>query len=200
MERLLQQIAFIREIDKIKYIYRRTRLFNSDRPENDAEHSWHLALMAITLAEHTDLPVDLLKVIKMVLIHDIVEIDSGDIAIYDTTKSHSNTEEELKAARRIFGILPADQAKELTELWLEFENNISLEARFAKALDKLEPLLQNASNNGGTWNEFNVPHQQEHEIQSQIGKSSATLWSYAESLLDDCVKQGILRKNEATIG
>src|SRR5215210_7822273 len=102
LERLLKQIEFIKEIDKVKYIQRRTRLFNSDRNENDAEHSWHLALMAIVLAEHSNEPIDIFKVIKMVLIHDIVEIDAGDTFIYDTKKSHSNTNEERLAANRIF--------------------------------------------------------------------------------------------------
>ena len=101
-EDLLKQVEFIKEIDKLKYIKRRTKLFNSDRRENDAEHSWHLAMMAVVLAEYSEKPIDVLKVIKMVLIHDIVEIDSGDIFMYDTTKSHTNTEEELKAAKRIF--------------------------------------------------------------------------------------------------
>ncbi|ULT26956.1 HD domain-containing protein [Sphingobacterium sp. E70] len=147
-EKLLKQIDFIKEIDKVKYIQRRTKLFNSDRCENDAEHSWHLALMAIVLAEHADEPVDLLKVIKMVLIHDIVEIDAGDTFIYDNEKAHSNTEEELLAAKRIFGMLPEQQAEELISIWEEFEAGETREAQFAKAMDRLEPLLQNSSNNG----------------------------------------------------
>lgn len=105
-ENLRKQIDFIKEIDKIKYIQRRTKLFNSDRRENDSEHSWHLAMMAIILSEYSDNEIDILKVIKMVLIHDIVEIDAGDTFLYDQNKNHENTEEELKAAERIFGILP----------------------------------------------------------------------------------------------
>ena len=116
MDHLLSQIEFIREIDKLKYIFRKTKLINSDRPENDAEHSWHLAMMAIVLAGHANEPIDLEKVMKMVLIHDIVEIDSGDVFAYDTTKSHDNFDEELKAARRIFGILPEEQAEEFINL------------------------------------------------------------------------------------
>src|SRR5690606_33226035 len=150
-ENLLKQIDFIKEIDKIKYIQRRTKLFNSDRRENDAEHSWHLAMMAIVLSEHSDYEIDLLKVIKMVLIHDLVEIDAGDIFIYDQNKNHENTEEELKSAKRLFGILPEKQAAEFTQFWTEFEDGISQEAKFARSLDRLEPLLQNTSNNGGTW-------------------------------------------------
>src|SRR5687767_10013529 len=117
---ILKQVAFIKEIDKLKYIQRKTRLFQSDRHENDAEHSWHLAMMAIVLGKHSDKPVDILKVLKMVLIHDIVEIDAGDTFIYDTIKDHINSEEELIAAKRIFGILPEEQAEEFISIWQEF--------------------------------------------------------------------------------
>src|SRR5215217_6796639 len=110
-DNLSRQIAFIQEIDKLKYIQRKTKLFNSDRQENDAEHSWHLAMMTIVLAEHSDKPIDVLKVLKMVLIHDIVEIDAIDTFIYDAVKNHTNTDEELMAAQRIFGLLPEAQAK-----------------------------------------------------------------------------------------
>jgi putative hydrolases of HD superfamily len=194
MKQLLQQIEFIKEIDKIKYILRRTKLINSNRRENDAEHSWHLAVMAMILAEHANEPVDVLKVIKMVLIHDIVEIDTGDIFMFDTTRSHTNTDEERKAARRIFGMLPTAQAEELLALWEEFEAAESNEARFAKALDRLEPLLQNASNEGGTWDEYDVKYDREYRVQQQIADSSDLLWCYAEQLINDCVEQGILKK------
>src|SRR6478735_1557553 len=148
---LLRQINFIKEIDKVKYIQRKTKLFNSDRCENDAEHSWHLAMMTIVLAEHADTPIDVLKVLKMVLIHDIVEIDAGDTFLYDTQKSHVNTDEEMIAAKRIFGLLPEEQALEFIAIWTEFEEGKTNEAKFAKAMDRFEPLLQNATNNGGTW-------------------------------------------------
>lgn len=193
-EKLLKQIDFIKEIDKLKYIQRRTKLFNSDRCENDAEHSWHLALMAIVLAEHADESVDLLKVIKMVLIHDIVEIDAGDTFIYDNEKAHSNTEEERLAAKRIFGMLPEQQAEELISIWEEFEAGATREAQFAKAMDRLEPLLQNSSNNGGTWNEPGVNYNKVYAKKSVIKDGSPVLWEYAESLIDDGVKRGILKK------
>ncbi|MFT3752153.1 MAG: HD domain-containing protein [Paludibacter sp.] len=195
MDDLLKQIDFIKEIDKIKYIQRKTKLFNSDRCENDAEHSWHLAMMAIVLAGHSDTPIDVLKVLKMVLIHDIVEIDAGDTFIYDTVKNHKNTEEELAGAKRIFGLLPADQAEELVALWLEFEEEQTNEAKFAKSLDRLEPLLQNVSNNGGTWKEFNVGYQKVFDKKKAIKAGSSMLWNYAEYLLDESVKSGILRKD-----
>ena len=146
-DNLLKQIAFIKEIDKLKYIQRKTKLFNSNRHENDAEHSWHLAMMTLVLAEHSDKTIDVLKVLKMVLIHDIVEIDAGDIFLYDSTKNHTNSEEELIAAKRIFGLLPECQAEEFIAIWEEFEKGDTDEAKFAKSIDRFEPLLQNISNN-----------------------------------------------------
>jgi putative hydrolase of HD superfamily len=194
LERLLKQIEFIKEIDKVKYIQRRTRLFNSDRNENDAEHSWHLALMAIVLAEHANEPIDIFKVIKMVLIHDIVEIDAGDTFIYDTIKSHSNTNDERLAANRIFGLLPEEQANELIAIWEEFEAGETNEAKFARTMDRLEPLLQNTSNNGGTWNEFGVDYNKVYEKKKIIKDGSNAIWQYAEELINDSVVKGILKK------
>ena len=191
---LLKQIDFIKEIDKIKYIQRKTKLLNSDRPENDAEHSWHLAMMALVLAEHSDKPIDILKVLKMVLIHDIVEIDAGDTFIYDTQKNHTNTEEELLAAKRIFGLLPEKQAKEFIEIWKEFEDGVTDEAKFAKSMDRFEPLLQNASNDGGTWAEFNVHYQQVYDKKKSIKDGSSSIWEYAENLLNESVEKGVLKK------
>ena len=195
-DNLLKQVSFIKEIDKLKYIQRRTKLFNSDRHENDAEHSWHLAMMTIILAEHSDKPIDVLKVLKMVLIHDIVEIDAGDTFIYDTQKNHSNTEEELVAAKRIFGLLPTEQAEEFIAIWTEFEEGITDEAKFAKTMDRFEPLLQNTSNNGGTWAEFNVPYEKVYEKKKVIKNGSATIWNYAENLINESVEKGILKKSE----
>lgn len=193
-ENLLKQIDFIKEIDKIKYIQRRTKLFNSDRRENDAEHSWHLAMMAIVLSEHSDYEIDLLKVIKMVLIHDIVEIDAGDTFIYDQNKNHENTEEELKSAQRIFGILPKEQAEEFIRIWTEFEEGKSNEAKFARTMDRLEPLLQNTSNDGGTWKEFGVKYQTVYDKKKVIKNGSTELWKFAENLINDSVEKGILKK------
>ncbi|WP_428327823.1 HD domain-containing protein [Mucilaginibacter sp.] len=192
-EHLFKQIAFIHEIDKVKYILRKTRLFNSDRNENDAEHSWHLAIMAIILAEHANEPVDVLKVVKMLLIHDVVEIDAGDIFLYDTVNSHSNTDAERKAAERIFGLLPVAQAEELIEIWEEFETGKTPEAKFARAMDRLEPLLQNVSNNGGTWAEFGVKFEQVLEKKSIIQQGSETLWAFAKKLIEESVEKGILK-------
>lgn len=194
MTNLFQQIQFIKEIDKLKYIFRKTKLINSDRLENDVEHSWHLAMMAIVLAEHANEPIDITKVIKMVLIHDIVEIDSGDVFAYDTTKNHDNFEEELKAAKRIFGILPENQAEEFVNLWLEFEEMKTPESKFARSLDRLEPLLQNASNNGGTWREYDVKYDKVVEKKQVIEEGSVELWKYAKQLINESVEKGILKK------
>lgn len=192
---LLQQIAFIKEIDKIKYIERRTKLFNSDRRENDAEHSWHLALMALVLAEHANESIDILKVLKMLLIHDLVEIDAGDTFLFDTTKDHDNTTEERTAASRIFGLLPDKQAEEFIAIWEEFEAKQTNEAKFARSMDRLEPLLQNFSNKGGTWQEFNVRYSQVMEKQNVHEAISTTIDHFAKDLLQQSVAQGILQED-----
>lgn len=193
-DNLTKQLNFIKEIDKIKYIQRKTKLFNSNRPENDAEHSWHLAMMTIVLAEHADYPIDILKVIKMVLIHDIVEIDAGDTFIYDTQKNHTNTDNELLAAKRIFGLLPRQQADELIAIWEEFEMGVTNEAKFAKSMDRLEPLLQNVSNNGGTWKEFDVDYSKVYEKKKAIKNGSSSLWNYAKNMINESVSTGILKR------
>lgn len=190
LNQLLSQLEFIKEIDRLKYIQRKTKLFNSDRHENDAEHSWHLAMMVLVLAEHSNVPVDILKVLKMVLIHDIVEIDAGDTFLYDTSKSHVNTDEELVAAERIFGILPANQAREYIATWQEFEEGQSNEAKFAKAIDRLEPLLQNLSNNGGTWAEFNVSYDTVISKANVINYGSERLWQYLENEINNAFAKG----------
>lgn len=130
----------------------------------------------------------------MVLIHDIVEIDAGDTFIYDTQKNHSNTDEERLAANRIFGLLPKEQAEEFITIWEEFEAGETPEAKFARAMDRLEPLLQNTSNNGGTWKEFGVSFEKVHLKKSIIKEGSATIWDFAEQLIHDSVEKGILSK------
>jgi putative hydrolase of HD superfamily len=181
--RLMMQMEFIREIDKLKYIQRKTKLFNSDRHENDAEHSWHLAMMVMVLAEYSNESIDMLKVLKMVLIHDIVEIDAGDTFLYDTVKNHCNTDEELIAARRIFGLLPADLCAEFTDLWMEFEMAESADAKFAKAIDRLEPVLQNISNKGGTWTEYNVSFDRVFQTLDKMRDCSIVLYDHVEEII-----------------
>lgn len=192
---LVKQMAFIHEIDKLKYIQRKTRLFNSTRHENDAEHSWHLAMMAMVLAEHANEKVEVMKVVKMLLIHDIVEIDSGDIFLYDTTANHDNTVEEQKAAARIFGLLPEQQAEEFISLWEEFEAGISPESKFAKSIDRLEPVLQNVSNEGGTWTEFEVKHETVVKKTCRMKEGSEVLWDHTQNLFEESITRGILKKH-----
>lgn len=182
-DKLRQQIEFLKEIDKVKYILRKTKLLNSDRHENDAEHSWHLALMALVLAEHSNEPIDILKVLKMVLIHDIVEIDAGDTFLFDQVNNHVNTDNEMIAAKRIFGMLPEAQASEFIMIWKEFEEGETAESRFAKALDRFEPVLQNTSNQGGTWAEYQIPYKSVYNKLSGISKGSHKIWNYAHNLI-----------------
>lgn len=181
----MMQMEFIKEIDKLKYIQRKTKLFNSDRHENDAEHSWHLAMMVMVLSEYSNATIDLLKVLKMVLLHDIVEIDAGDTFLYDTTKNHTNTDEENIAAQRIFGLLPDDQAKEFLAIWVEFEDGETNDAKFAKAIDRLEPILQNISNQGGTWTEYNVPFDIVYQKIDKIKDGSTFLWDHVDELIEE---------------
>ena len=155
-ERLQKQISFVLELDKMKALYRQTYVLNEDRKENDAEHSWHLAVMAFLLAEYSNEPVDVLKVMKMVLIHDVVEIDAGDTYCYDEEGNRSKAEREEKAAQRLFGLLPEDQKKESYDLWREFEENSTAESRFANLLDHIQPLLLNFTKNGISWKEHGI--------------------------------------------
>src|SRR2546422_9454252 len=155
-QRLDLQIRFILEIDKLKTILRRTYLLNEDRAENTAEHSWHLAIMALLLAEHANEPVNVARVVKMVLVHDIVEIDAGDTYFYDTAAALDKSEREHAAADRLYGILPADQGKELRDLWEEFEAAKTADARFALALDRFMPQLHNYHTHGRAWAEHGI--------------------------------------------
>jgi putative hydrolase of HD superfamily len=155
-DRLLRQMRFVVEADKLKSIFRRNRLLHGERQENDAEHSWHLARMAIVLAEHADPPIDVLRVLKMVLIHDLVEIDAGDTFGYDEAALVTQPERERLAADRIFGLLPEDMAHELRAVWEEFEEKQTPEAKFAGALDRMGGVLPSYYNEGGCWREASV--------------------------------------------
>jgi putative hydrolase of HD superfamily len=182
--RLDLQLRFIIEIDRLKHIMRRTRLFDNSRHENDAEHGWHLAMMAMALVEYSNKPVDVNKVVRMVLVHDIVEIDAGDTFLYDEAAGLLKEEAERKAAERIFGLLPDDQALELKSLWEEFEARDSAEALFAAAIDRLEPMMQNALTAGHAWKEHNVRRSQVVQKNRPIVEAgSRELWRFAESLI-----------------
>ncbi|MFW6029826.1 MAG: HD domain-containing protein [Halanaerobiales bacterium] len=190
-KRLKKQIEFLVEIDKIKEIFRHTKLFEGSRYENDAEHSWHLALMAIILSEYSNQEIDISKVLKMVLIHDIVEIDAGDYILY-TDKIDEKAEKEEKAARRIFGILPKEQSEELLELWLEFERKETAEARFATSLDRLEPLMQNYYTEGYAWKKNNINSQKIFKANKHIADGSEKLWQHAKAMIEECIEKGLI--------
>jgi putative hydrolases of HD superfamily len=192
IERFKKQIAFIVEIDKIKSILRKTKLFDHSRYENDSEHSWHLAVMAVILSEDSNTPVDPLKVMKMVLVHDIVEIDAGDVLVYSKDEKDTSTKED-KAAKRIFGLLPDDQRDELSGLWREFEEKKTPESKFAFAIDRLEPVMQNFFNDAQAWKENNVPAEKVLEVNEKIHHGSERLWSYAKSLIEECIGKGFIR-------
>ena len=193
MERLEKQMEFILEVDKVKKIVRQTYLSDASRKENDAEHSWHLALMAVLLKEYSNEEVDLAKVIPMVLIHDLVEIDAGDTYAYDTEGNKTKRERELKAADRIFGLLPDAQRMEYRGLWDEFEAMETVEAKFANMLDKVQPLLLNNASNGKSWVEHGVRESQVLARNSRTHEGSEELWAYAKSLIEENVKKGRLQ-------
>ena len=191
--RIRSQIEFILEIDKLKQIYRQSRITDGSREENDAEHSWHLALMAILLSEYANDPrIDVLKVIKMVLIHDIVEIDAGDTFVYDLDMNENKCDREQKAAKRIFGLLPIDQEIEFQGLWEEFEAKITSEAKFAAALDRMQPLLLNYMTEGHTWKKFGIRYNQVIQKNKQVSEGSQFLWEYFTKLLEDCLIKGYI--------
>jgi putative hydrolase of HD superfamily len=190
--RLGEQLRFITEIDKVKQVLRQTVVLDATRRENDAEHSWHLAVMALTIQEHAAEPVDLLKVIKMVLIHDLVEIDAGDTFAYDEVGALDKEERERKAADRIFYLLPEDQAAEIDDLWTEFELRESAESRFAAALDRFQPLLHNYLTEGVAWKKHGIQKSQVIERNKHIAEGSQALWDYAQVIIDDSVVKGYL--------
>jgi putative hydrolase of HD superfamily len=191
-DRLTRQIAFLLEIDKLKSIFRRTYLLDETRHENSAEHSWHLAMMALVLSEHANVPVDPLRVLRMLLVHDIVEIDADDTYIYDTVGAQDKAEREQEAAQRIFGLLPPDQETEMHALWEEFEARATPEARFAAALDRLMPMLHNAHTQGRSWREHGIVSSQVLDRNSHIAEGSESLWDYARSVVQEAIRQGFL--------
>ena len=189
--RLDEQMQFLIEIDALKHVFRSTRLLNGSRYENDAEHAWHLAMMAMVLHEYSNKPVELSKVVKMVLIHDLVEIDAGDTFLYDDNNAISKGEAETKAAIRVFGLLPEDQRKEFINLWEEFERKETPEARFAAALDRLEPLIQNAHTEGHAWIKYGITKDQViNKNRPPLIGGSEELWAYAEKMIEDSAGKG----------
>lgn len=192
VERLVNQLAFIAEIDKLKHVLRQNLLLDGSRRENTAEHTFELAMMALVLVEHADEPVNLLHVLKMLLIHDLVEIDAGDTFAYDDQGHLDKEERERKAAARIFGLLPAEQAQEFGALWEEFEANETPEARFALALDRLQPMIHNYRTEGAAWKKNGVSGAKALARAESIVRGSKLLGEYARTTLRDAMAKGYL--------
>jgi putative hydrolase of HD superfamily len=191
-DRLEQQIRFILEIDALKGVLRRSYVLSGDRSENSAEHSWHVALMAVLLAEHANEPVDSSRVVRMLLVHDVVEVDAGDTYVYDPAGAQAKSEREARAAGRLFGLLPEDQGRELRALWEEFEEGRTPDARFAAALDRLMPVLHNVHTAGRSWREHGITADRVIARNSRMSDGSEALWKYARSLIEGAVSQGHL--------
>lgn len=194
-DRLLKQIEFIVEIDKLKQIFRQNVVIGTNRNENDAEHSWHMAVMAIFLSEYVaDKGIDLLRVIKMALIHDLVEIDAGDTFCYDDKGYEDKEEREQKAANRLFNVLPEDQAEELLGLWREFEELKTPEAKFAGCLDRIQPLLLNYNTKGHTWKKPGVTSEKVLKRNKLLEENAPELWEYAREIIEKSVEKGYLER------
>ena len=194
-ERFEKQMQFALEIDKEKNIFRQTHLSGGGRQENDAEHAWHMAFLIYLLKEYSNAPIDVAKTMAMALLHDVVEIDAGDTYAYDEQAIASQAEREQAAAKRIFGLLPADQAELCLSLFNEFEDNQTPEARFAHAIDNLQPVLLNNSNDGADWRAHEVSKSQIEKRQQKTKLGSTKIWEYVLSIINENVKKGNL-KNE----
>lgn len=192
MTRLEQQINFIMEADRLKSIVRQNYLADGSRREDDADHSWHLALMCALLSEYSNDKIDVLKTMTMVLIHDMVEIDAGDTYAYDSKANVSKQQRELEAADRIFHLLPDDQAEEMRMLWDEFEEGNTPEARFAATLDRVQPFLLNAASEGKSWREHGVSFSQVMKRNEVTPFGSETLWNYQYEMMKEQVEKGNL--------
>jgi len=194
-DRLIKQIQFIVEVDKLKHVYRQTLLMDGSRNENDAEHSWHLSIMAILLSEYAeDKSINILRVIKMVIIHDLIEIYAGDTFCYDEEAGKDKPQREKAAAGRLFNMLPADQSEEFHSLWEEFEDRVTSEAKFAAALDRIQPLLHNYHTNGHTWRKYNIKSDKVYERNIHVKEASGALWEYISMMIEDCIEKGLLER------
>ncbi|EPJ46491.1 MAG: hypothetical protein OFPI_33840 [Osedax symbiont Rs2] len=197
MQKLDSQLAFIFEIDRLKAIYRRTMVkSDNNRQENSAEHSWHIAMSAQILHEYAEDEVDINRVVSMLLIHDIVEIDAGDLFAFDDPQLFAAQEQkEMQAAERIFGLLPEPQSALFLQLWLEFESAETTDARFAKAMDRILPLVQNMANQGGSWAANNVTRTQVQQRNSYLQGLAPKLWQYVNQQIDLACEKGWLIDN-----
>ena len=192
MERLPQQLQFIVEIDRLKTVLRQTPLMDQSRRENSAEHSWHLAVMAIALAEYASAGVDIIRALKQVLIHDLVEIDAGDTFCYDAAAHTDKSAREMAAADRIFGLLPEDQRQDFRTLWDEFEAQNTPTARFAAALDRIQPLLHNYHTQGGTWKQHDINKSQVMRRMRPVELGAPKLWPMVLDIVENSVRAGFL--------
>lgn len=195
--RLKSQMDFLIAIDALKSINRASRIASNFRSENSAEHSWHLTLFAQVLAEYADAPVDVERVILMLMVHDIVEVDAGDVPLHSQPDSQQEAREQA-AATRLFGLLPNDQGTLLRQCWDEFEAGDSANARFAKAIDRLQPIMLNMLTNGGTWADFNVSLNQVRARTAQIADGSDTLWRMVEIMFTEAAYHGWLKTDQPT--
>ncbi len=191
-ERFSKQIDFIKEADKEKLIQRRTLVSNGERFENDAEHAWHMALMTVLLSEYANEKIDVLRTVTMLLIHDIVEIDSGDTYAYDTEGKKTQKQREQKAADRLFNLLPEDQAEKLYNLWIEFEEHKTPESKFANAMDRVQPTILNDASGGKTWRDNNIKFSQVLQRNSDTKNGSEFLWDYQ---LNDLIMPNVEKGN-----
>ena len=193
--RFKKQIEFVLEIDRLKHVLRQNVLLDQSRRENSTEHSWHIALMVMLFAEYSQgKNIDLLQVMKMLLVHDLVEIDAGDTYCYDDEGRQDQSERETAAADRIFGLLPDDQAAELRALWDDFESRQTPESKFANALDRVQPLLHNYFTDGLTWQANNIKSYQVHDRMRPVKDGAPDLWDYVSALIEDAVAKGFLAK------
>ncbi|RLM06159.1 HD domain-containing protein [Gibbsiella quercinecans] len=190
---MTQTVAFLMEIDKLKGVQRRTKVLDSQRHENSAEHSWHFAVAAMSMAPYAGEGVDIQRVIQMALLHDIVEIDAGDVLVYDLAARAAIHDQEVAAARRLFGILPQAQREYFTALWQEYEDNETPDARFALVLDRTMPMLMNLHNGGQSWVENNISLEQVVARNAMIGETYPELWHYLLQHLQEAQRKGWLK-------
>ena len=191
-DRLRAQLRFILELDAAKAVLRRSYVTDEQRRENDAEHMWHVAVAAMVLAEHGNVELDRIRLVEMLLVHDIVEIDTGDTIVYDAGARANKVDHERLACQRIFGLLPGDQAERFCDLWEEFEERSTPEAKMAAAIDRLLPLLCNRVTEGRSWREHGITADRVRELNSQIDRGSHQLWSAASAIIEDAVTSGHL--------
>lgn len=189
---LADQLRFLIEADRLKTVIRASKIADGSRKENTAEHSWHLALFAVVLAEWSNAPVDVARVVQMLVLHDLVELDCGDTPLFEEASAETQAERERDAADRLYGLLPEDQARSLRAVWDEFEEGVSDDATFAKAIDRFQPIILNHLNRGGTWADYQVDVERERHLTKRIANGSDALWDAAEAIFREAIEGGWL--------